>query len=147
MKLNWGTGIAIFYVFFVLLLMVALVQSKKIQRSMVTENYYEQGLKYKQKFDRIKNSSQLSEKVKIAQNTETGMIDITFPSDLGQIGGEVLFYRPSSKGLDVKMPIKDLNNGVLNIASKPFVKGNWAVQVDWEASGKKYFDKANLYLN
>ena len=148
MKFNWGSGIAVFYALFVLALLFALIQSKRIatNRSMVTENYYEKDLNYKQKYDKIENSSRLAEKLKIIENTENGTVDIIFPKGMKDITGTVLFYRPSSKGMDVKIPIENLQEGILPIPMKSFATGNWAVQVDWESSGKAYFDKANLYL-
>jgi len=148
MKLNWGSGIAVFYTLFVLALLFALFQSKRIAttRSMVTENYYEKDLNYKEKYDKLKNSSQLSEKVSITQNKSRGTVDVVFPKEVSGVTGEVLFYRPSSKGMDVKVPIKNLQDGILHIPVETLTIGNWSVQVDWESGGKAYFDKANLYL-
>lgn len=146
MKLNWGSGIAIFYTLFVLALVGALIQSRRIQRSMVVDNYYEKDLNYKEKYDKIENSKQLTTKVNIIQNKKNGTVDITFPPGMNGVNGEVLFYRPSSKGLDVNVPIKNLDENTLHVPMQQFIAGNWSVQVDWSSGGKDYFDKANLYL-
>lgn len=146
MKLNWGTGIAIFYGLFVLALMGALIKSRTIQRSMVVDHYYEKDLNYKEKYNKIENSGQLAVKVKIIQNKDNGTVDIIFPPEVNEVKGEVLFYRPSSKGMDVNIPIENLEGNTLRIPLKQFKVGNWAVQVDWSSGGKDYFDKSNLYL-
>ncbi len=146
MKLNWGSGIAIFYSIFVLAMIGALIQSKRIHRSMVVDNYYEKDLNYKEKYNKIENSTKLAIKVKVLQDNDRGMVDIVFPPEVNNVGGKVLFYRPSSKGMDVSIPIKNLNGNIFSIPIKHFKPGNWAVQIDWQSGGKEYYDKANLYL-
>jgi hypothetical protein len=45
MKFNWGTGIAIFYIIFVVSLVFQVFKSRQYDHSLVVDNYYEEDIK------------------------------------------------------------------------------------------------------
>ena len=53
MKINWGTGIFIFYSLFVGALVFQLVKSFQYDNSLVVENYYEKDLNYQEQYNKI----------------------------------------------------------------------------------------------
>ena len=67
MKLNWGTGIAAFYLLFMVVLLSFVIKSRSYDHSLVTTNYYEQDLKYQQQYDKLANTLALDHPLVIDQ--------------------------------------------------------------------------------
>jgi hypothetical protein len=51
MKLNWGTGIAIFYGLFMVIMITFVVMSRNVDHSLVMEDYYEADINYQEHKD------------------------------------------------------------------------------------------------
>ena len=66
MKINWGTGIAIFYTLFASVLVMVVIKSKQYDHSLVVDNYYEEDLHYQSHFDKLVNSQQAGMAVQIS---------------------------------------------------------------------------------
>ena len=146
-KFNWGTGIFIFYSLFAISLFYQVYKTTQYDRSLVVDNYYEEDLAYQSRFDQIKNSQDLAEKLIIQLNNEDKTISLHFPKDKKEIKGKVLLYRPSDKSMDRLLPI-DLNSeNEMRIATDNFATGRWKVKVEWEAGGQSYFDKRAIYIS
>lgn len=60
MKLSWGTGIAIFYSVFVIVLVFVVVKSTSIDNALVTDDYYKKDLEYQTQIDKQVNSQGLA---------------------------------------------------------------------------------------
>ena len=71
MKINWGSGIAIFYSLFVITMVYAVVRSTQFDNSLVSDHYYADDLKYQERFDKLSNAQNLKEDLKI-QAAESG---------------------------------------------------------------------------
>ncbi|MCX7736226.1 MAG: FixH family protein [Candidatus Kapabacteria bacterium] len=138
-KWNWGTGIAIFLVLFILSLIAFILFTLTIKYDLVENNYYDKDIKYQEHIDKTKRFSELAEKPTIkAQN---GYVFINFPNVFkkNEIEGDIIFYRPSDKNLDFKMKldISNDNTQVINMTNK--AKGIWIVKVDWSIKDTKYY--------
>jgi hypothetical protein len=59
MKISWGTGIAIFYSFFVIAMLVFVYAATNQDISLVSDTYYEEDLSYQVKLDKIQQTNQL----------------------------------------------------------------------------------------
>ena len=59
MKISWGTGIAIFYSFFVIAMLVFVYAATKQDNSLVSDTYYEEDLSYQKKLDKMQRTNQL----------------------------------------------------------------------------------------
>jgi nitrogen fixation protein FixH len=144
MKINWGTGIAIFYTVFVLAMVTAVIRSTYFDNSLVSDNYYADDLNYQQHYDKLANSQALEKDLEIAQNKAAGLLELHFPGNLEDISGEIHFFCPSKSALDFRIPVQpdDKNQQVIPI-EKLKKEGLWRVKVDWKA-GKKPFYKETI---
>ena len=79
MNFNWGYKILFVYILFVSGIMFLVFQSSKQKIDLVTEDYYEQEIKYQERIEQMKRANALSEKVRV--NIGEGTIDIFFPSE------------------------------------------------------------------
>lgn len=146
MKLNWGTGIAVFYALFVLVMVIMVVRATRQDQSLVVDNYYEKDLQYQTHYNKLQNNLDLKNDLSIKINHKSGNIEFHFPPELSLFSGEILFYRPNNKRGDLRINISTDSNGLQNIPAGQFAKGLWKVKVDWEAEGAKYYKEEILIL-
>jgi nitrogen fixation protein FixH len=145
MKLNWGLGIALGFLCFVLFMSTLVIQSFRQNFDLVHEDYYGEELKYQDRINRGMQSSGLTGK--ITYELSATEIVINFPGEIKKqnISGEVLFFRPSDKKMDVKARIH-LNDGQQHFQRSLFSKGLYKIQINWEAAGTKYYNEEIIKL-
>lgn len=144
MKINWGTGIAIFYGVFVLVLLFALFKSFSIDNSLVTEDYYQKDLEYQTQIDKEVNAQGLVTDLNVKFSDADKTIRFSFPGDLGAIGGKILFFRPSNAALDFEVNIATDPNFEQVIPANNLLPGLWRLKVDWNAGGKDYYKEETI---
>ena len=145
MKINWGSGIAIFYSLFVLVMIFMVIKSTQNKSHLVQENYYNKDLNYESFRQKRENASALDNPVGIKYISKQNSVELEFPQDMPEVSGKVTLFRPSNKFLDKTYTIKLDNTSKMNIPLEKHMPGGlWKVQVDWETKGKKYYTEENL---
>jgi hypothetical protein len=148
MKLNWGTGIAAFYSFFVLLFIGIVIKSKTYDLNMVKKDYYADDIGYQKHFDRVQNERRLSETVKITLLSlpdKTTQIQIGFPKNQKPIG-DILLYRPAKDSDDRHYPIQTDAQNQMSIPLSKKTIGRWLVQINWSSDGMDYFKEEAIQV-
>jgi hypothetical protein len=145
-KFNWGTGILIGIIVFVVISITMTVIFMTQDVSLVSDNYYEKSLSYQDEIDKQSRTESLDEQVKINFNGE--VINILFPSlYLGKdISGEIFFYRPSNPKLDFVLPLQ-LVEGKQIIPVERLEKGFWRLKLNWTMDGNKYYNERAIFIN
>lgn len=147
MKFNWGTGLTIFFFLFVSTLVFVLYQAFQQDNSLVIDNYYDEDIKYQQQYDKIKNTSRLTTKVKIDYNGATREILLTFPPDsTAGIMGNIWLYHPADKAADTKHDFTLSQTNVYGIKLDSGTKGRLKVKIDWERAGVKYYQEEEIII-
>lgn len=145
-KFTWGTGIFLFYTVFASSLIFQVYQSTRYDHSLVVEDYYAQDLAYQSIYERKQNSLSLSEPV-IAQTTADGnWLELTFPEEVGAVRGEVLLYRPSTRNLDVNVPLVFAPDSprFVRLPVDQLTSGRWIAKISWEADGREFLDEIKI---
>ena len=145
-RINWGTGIAIGIIVFVVISISMTVIFMTQDVNLVSDNYYEKSLSYQDEIDKQSRTKSLDEQVKINFNGE--VIDISFPTEYlnKNISGEIYFYRPSNPSLDFKMPLELNEEGNQLILAKNFKKGFWRLKLNWIMDGKRYYNERAITI-
>ncbi|GBD90214.1 fixH [bacterium BMS3Abin04] len=147
MKLNWGTGILVFYVLFmaVSIWFISFAMSKDV--NLVTDDYYSKEIKYQEQIDRVKRTNNLPEKLKVKVLGEN--IVFRFPSIFksDKIEGNILLYRPSNRYYDHSLSIELNKNNEQSFSSENLLKGLWKIKVDWTVDSLTYFNEENIMVN
>ncbi|ARV08914.1 cytochrome C oxidase Cbb3 [Winogradskyella sp. PC-19] len=143
MKINWGTAIVIAFVAFISFIMyfvISMSTDKKFDHDLVTEDYYQQELKYQDDINKVENAKKLNQNIEFKKTNE-GII-LSFPKDLNtnNIKGKVFLYRPSNKQLDFEMPIS-LSNHNLLIPDNSLLDGRWNIKIDWSYKADEFMFK------
>lgn len=142
-KISWGTGIVIAIIIFVVLVLVQTIYLMNQKVDLVEEDYYKKGIEYQKDIDVQKKTSELSEKVRFDFNGQ--YLIISFPENLSdnKISGEILFYRPSDSGLDIKLPLQtDSLSQIIPVSN--LKKGFWRVKLRWQYDGQDYYDESSF---
>ena len=144
MKLNWGTGIAIFYTIFVVSLVMQVFKSRQYDHSLVVDNYYEEDIKYQSHYDKLKNTQQLDKNLDFQYDSKAGELSIQFPKEGAE--GTILLFRPSSSKYDQLVTISLEEGNIQHIPTNQLAKGLWRVKVNWQAEGLDYYHEDSVVL-
>jgi len=143
MKLNWGTGIAVFYISFVLFIgfMIYLTTTQKYD--LVTENYYEEEIKYQSKIDQKERANDLEGNLFVSIEGEN--LKINFPDQEGLLKGKVVCFRPSDEDKDFGQEIST-KKGFYELPLEKFSKGKYILKINWEAEGETYYSEQTVII-
>jgi len=146
MKLNWGTGIAIFYGIFVVVLVAIVIKTTTFDNSLVSDDYYADDLNYQQQYNKLANSRDLADDLRINMQAAAQLVELVFPSDLGKAGGEIVFFCPSDSKSDFTVAVQPGDDNRQTVPTAGLKPGLWRVKVDWQADGKAYFKEVVITI-
>lgn len=146
MKINWGKGIVITilcFITFIMYFVITMSTDKTFSYDLVTEDYYQQELKFQEEINARQNVADLKEKLSIKKTKEG--LQIKFPAAFlsKKIKGKVSLYRPSNKKLDFEIPISISNNYLL-VPESRLLDGRWNIKILWKMKGKDYLYKEEI---
>lgn len=147
MKLNWGNGIAIFYIGFMMVMIFMVIKSAQNDVQLVQENYYEKDLNYEAFRQSRANANAMSDPIKVKYLAQEKHIQISFPLRMKNAVGEIALFRPSNKFMDKKYDLKlnDQSKMIIPLSSN-MRKGLWYVKVDWIHQDKPYYSEQSIVL-
>lgn len=147
MKISWGIIVMLGFSLFAagIIAMVAVSMTKNVD--LVSDNYYEKGIKYQDQIDMNKNSAEFSDKIK-TELKDSGLL-IEYSGDLlkGNFSGEIKFYRSSDAKKDFKVNIETDEKGIQLIPVMNLDKGLWKVQFSFKKDNKNYFLEKSIFIN
>lgn len=147
MKLNWGNGIAIFYICFMIAMIFMVVKSAQNRVDLVQENYYEKDLNYEAFRQSRANAKAMVDPIQVSYLAKERHLSISFPSAMQNAIGEIALFRPSNKYMDKKYHLKLDDQSQMTISLPPDMrKGLWYVKVDWIHQDKSYYSEQSIVL-
>jgi hypothetical protein len=145
---SWPVGIAIIYITFVLFLVAFVIFSRFQQVDLVTEDYYDEELKYQQQIDRIDRAQSLSEPVNWTFDNSGNYLILKFPIELDplKVKGNILFFRPSDAKQDKLTAINLTSENTQIISTKNLTSGIWKLKIFWKVDDAEYYKEGNLVI-
>lgn len=146
MKWNWGTGIFIFIVAFLMACIAFVIYAQSQRWSMVEDDYYPKTLRHEEKMVKMRNANGLSERLQVKFDNQ--FLTVQFPADFKgkTIDGSIHIYRPSDETLDVMMPIAADTSQRVTIPMSKLSRGKYIVKVDWTSEGVAYYKENELFI-
>ncbi len=144
---NWGVGITIFIVLFIIITVSFVIYSTTLNIDLVEDNYYENEINYQQQIDKISRSKKLEQKIIVHSLDKAVLIEYPNIFDFKEIKGKINFYRPSEKKLDFITKVEPDTNGKQIVQSSNFIKGLWRVKFDWSVGDTSFYDEQILMMN
>lgn len=137
MKFNWGTGILIFLILFLIACAIFITFAMRQRVELVHEDYYERGVDHSSQMEVEKRSAPYQDAIKAVQiegNLRISMADsIAVRSDSARIQ----LYRPSDNQLDKNMSYEPAR-GMLLISREDLRPGRYILKLSWYSEGLKY---------
>lgn len=142
-KLNWGTGLIVFFAIFFIWVFSFVFFAMRQNTDLVSDDYYQKGAKYTDQININKRSAAYKDSLQIC-----------FAGDQIQIGlcksmvtkGDTIqlyFYRSSDKAKDLQLTIKNADSPLL-IDKNRLSHGRYQVFASWDKNGEKYMVKQVL---
>lgn len=141
MKLNWGSGILAFIIFFLAAIVIFVIFTSQQEYQLVEEDYYPKELKYGEKIQMMENTNALGER--IALTGEQDKIIITFPSITSgkDPQGLIHVYRPSDERRDFIIPIKVGPECKQEMGTEKMIPGKYIFKIEWHLEGISYYQE------
>jgi hypothetical protein len=141
--MDWGKGILLTIIGFVALIMTMVVISVRMDGiELVTENYYEEEIKFQDRIDNTNAVLELDREV-ITYNAQSKRIELDLPN--GTLGSLELF-RPSDSKLDQKISIQVSHSGITEIPVAQLKSGYWKVQLKWSENGVDHYQEKKITI-
>ena len=147
-KFNWGSGITIAIVVFVLATLSTVSYLISLEFYLVSEDHYEDGVQYQETIDGIQRAKNLDASVLILFDEPTVSIKITFPQALitDSLSGNITFYRPNDPEKDRRYKLQLDENGRQSIPVSDFEDGRWKMTLEWKSDSLTYIDQKNIFI-
>lgn len=144
-KWNWGTGIALTYVVFVIAIMGFVISSSRKQIDLVSPDYYDKEITFQGQIEKMSATKNLVSSLKWKLLGDSIFLD--FPEEIkGEIAGEVRFFCPANARNDrtTKILIESGNQQIVNVGQ--FNPGRFQMQIDWESMGTHYYEEHSISI-
>jgi nitrogen fixation protein FixH len=142
----WPYGIIAFFILLLCGIATVLVIATTHRESMVSENYYEQELKFQDQIDGAARAQKCGARVQL--DSRAGHLLVTVPAGQAahEAAGTIEFFRPSAAELDCQFPLALNADGVQTVDVSKLRPGLWKVFVKWTAGGQGYYLEQKLDL-
>lgn len=140
MKMNWGKGITLVLIVFVVAVLSVVSYIISIDFYLVNNNHYEEGVRYQETIDSRNRTAELDEQVIVLFDEERVAIKVIFPdSILAQAQeGSMHLYRPNNSELDMDIPIEFEAGSTHIIPMERMEKGKWILTINWKMHDLDY---------
>jgi len=148
MKFHWGHGITLTFIVFVVFILAMIFKSTENNIHLVSEDYYNDELRFQEKIDKIQNTKLLAAKPTFVLSGRE--LVLTFPQDLlggGPLKGTVTLFRPSDSRFDKDFELRLSDEGVQKIDLQKTLSGFYKVQLEWTDHAKTYYTEKEITLN
>jgi len=137
MKFNWGTGIFIFLVIFVVALVGFVIFASRQEVNLVHKDYYQKGVDYTEQMKMHERSRKFAHSFHTKLNNDFFTIEMDEHLALKIDSGNVLLYRPSTYKKDINISIEK-GTSVISIPKNELINGRYIAKIYWFSDGVKY---------
>jgi len=144
----WGFGAAAIYIGFVLFILGLVMYASIQDVQLVEEGYYEEGLAYQDRIDRMARTSKAPVQLRIKHDYTAGAIELSFADSAvaESLMGEIHLFRPSNSRLDRFFPLDLGGAGYQVIATDGMARGLWLIEVDWNVDTLGYYSQSRIII-
>ena len=146
-KLNWGTGITIVIILFLVITIGQVVFiHKTIDYDLVEEEYYKAEIHFQSQIEKVKRTNALPEQLKIKLIDK--FVEFNFPAMFKSesISGIINFYKPSDDLLDKVENIKLNEDNKMFFGYDQLSAGLWKIKINWSVDNVQYYNEKIVML-
>ncbi|MBK8339727.1 MAG: FixH family protein [Flavobacteriales bacterium] len=144
--MNWGKGLAMALAAFAGLMVFFIVMAARNPEPLVTEQYYEEELKYQERIDNSERANALTRAVRIEVNGQG--VRLSFPEEMHDraIHGELTLLRPNDPIADRHVTITPDGSGVFETVDLGLLSGRYNALLEWSVDGVAYYTEEKLMV-
>ena len=146
-KFNWGTGILITIIVFMVITISTVVYLMNQDVDLVASDYYDKGIHHQEQIDRMNRTNKMGDEVSISP--ENGFVRLTLPKSFIQknLVGSIHFYRPSNSKKDFVVALSVDTSAQQIIPTQNMDKGYWKVKLNWTQDAVEYYKESSFVIN
>lgn len=137
MKFNWGTGILIVLIVFLVACAAFIYFAFQQEVNLVHRDYYEKGVGHTDQMKVTARSASFKNAFEISNQETTLVVSIAESLAARMDSGRVLMFRPSSSKNDIWYPL-EVKNSTLNLPKENLLAGRYILKIYWYSDGLKY---------
>ncbi|RLD66749.1 MAG: hypothetical protein DRI98_13230 [Bacteroidetes bacterium] len=145
MKFNWGTGILIFLILFLLACGLFIGFAMRQEVSLVHKDYYEKGVDHSQQMNVEARSAQYKNAIGTQLNQGVLQIDIEQALAAKMDSARFHLYRPSDSKYDIQQTF-DASQSPLIIPGEELIPGRYILKVYWSSGGLNYEIDQSVFI-
>ncbi|MGM0945120.1 MAG: FixH family protein [Bacteroidota bacterium] len=141
--MDWGKGILLSIIAFIAIIMTMVVISVRMEGiELVTDNYYEEEIKYQDRIDDTNSTLELNREVLTFEAaSKSVLLDLPVGSK-----GTLNLFRPSERALDQELAVFIEDEGMKRVSIDHLKAGYWKVQLSWTENGKSYYQEKKITI-
>jgi hypothetical protein len=141
--MDWGKGIFITIVVFVIFMIsLVVVCVKQDDIHLVTQNYYEEEIKYQGQIDKMINASEIGYEV-LVYDSQLKKVALMLPKGAK---GTLHLFRPSDARLDQKIEFDIAESNTSSVDVKDLKPGYWRIKLSWSEDGKEFYEEKKINI-
>ena len=137
MKFNWGTGIFIFLILFLLAATAFMIFAARQGINLVHKDYYEKGVDYTEQMKVDARSVEFKNAFKIINLDKYILVEIEDKLSAKIDSGSILLFRPSDSKLDVSLLVNKQATKI-TFPKEGLINGRYILKFYWYSNGLKY---------
>ncbi|MCK5731196.1 MAG: FixH family protein [Draconibacterium sp.] len=137
MKFNWGTGIFIFLILFLLACTAFMIFAARQGINLVHKDYYEKGVNYTEQMEIDARSVEYKNAFKITNTDKQFIVDIENSLSLKIDSGNLILFRPSNSKLDILLTVEQQTQQI-TFKKEDLINGRYILKFYWYSEGLKY---------
>jgi hypothetical protein len=145
MKLNWGTGIFIFIIIFLVLCGVFIVFSFNQNNDLVATDYYEQGAGYSKQIEINKRSAIYADSIQVVDYDSVVVAYVCKSIIQSSDSLELYFFRPSDKAHDF-IAMQAITDSI-KLPKTKFIHGRYKVILSWKQNNNKFMVEKDIFID
>lgn len=136
--MNWGYGILIVIILFVLGIGSLVFISSRQQIEMMDDHYYERELLHQNLINGERNLNNAGADIVVKDSAEFLVVSISKHVVNQMTDGKIIFLRPSDQRLDKSIDLQ-MKEGRQVIDKSNFIKGKYEARFSWNNDGKSFY--------
>lgn len=146
-KFNWGTGILITIIVFMVITIGTVVYLMNQDVDLVVRDYYDKGIHHQEQIDRMNRTNKMGDEVSISP--KNGFVRLVLPKSFAQksLIGIIQFYRPSDSKKDFSVALSIDTSAQQLISTKDMDRGYWKVKLNWTQDSVEYYKESSFVIN
>ncbi|MFN4146376.1 MAG: FixH family protein [Runella sp.] len=135
----WSKAIILSFVLFVSFIAALAYKMITAKVDLVSDDYYQRGVAFDTHIEQQNNAAQL--KV-VGFDAAKQELQFHFPTSIES--GQIVFFRPSDRNLDFRLPIKPSSDPIFSFSTRALAKGRWKIQMTWKDNSREYFSEQTI---